>query len=519
MEEEKEESTPLTGTTDEGGETPAVKGGETPVASGLFGSKEEQQALEVLLTKLIEQSVKSGAAAASSSTPGISVPATGMAKKPLSVWATVGLDLNDSSFSKLHSKESSYGDSKPKYDLEETKFEEYKNMLIEKVKRMHAKDTFVGLDDDGNARDVLKEYTLLTAENMEDQRDITWTDPSYFVNQTAMDVFTDNQIKSSCVGAFLYDSLTESAKRQVNAKKSLFYVTDDNGNEYFDGPALFFVIAEIVDPDNHHMVQNVRKQLSSLTVKDFNYSVITMLSEFKVLMDRVHELGGQYPEDDQFLDFWKCVSTHKEKKFAQYVENEKDGYRKLGRKRHSIDYYIRDLGLKETAMRADSQWNVMAPEDAMLLALVNGLTESSDKSQKTKNKKKKTDKTKDSKKDKDDDPKKKRNNIPAWKLVKPKSGEPTKKVVDGKTYYFCTKCREGDGMWALHETHDDSFVSKSKKSDSKKDEKDKHKKVAFSTDTKSDDGPAVQVKKSLLKNAKAYLAQFEDFGKGGTQGS
>ena len=55
--------------------------------------------------------------------------------------------------------------------------------------------------------------------------------------------------------------------------------------------------------------------------------------------------------------------------------------------------------------------------------------------------------------------------------------------------------------------------------------KDKTKKVSFATETTNQDEandedsnaePKIQVNKSLLTNAKAYLAQFQDFPQGGS---
>ena len=68
-------------------------------------------------------------------------------------------------------------------------------------------------------------------------------------------------------------------------------------------------------------------------------------------------------------------------------------------------------------------------------------------------------------------------------------------------------------MWALHKTHDKNWKPPLKSnSDSTKGN------VSFAADTKSNDGPKIQVKKDILKNAKAYLDQYQDFQKGGTQG-
>ena len=54
------------------------------------------------------------------------------------------------------------------------------------------------------------------------------------------------------------------------------------------------------------------------------------------------------------------------------------------------------------------------------------------------------------------------NKIPEWKKQAPKEGEPTTIVVDGCTYHWCTKCLNGQGMWAMHKTHDPDFKEKAK---------------------------------------------------------
>jgi hypothetical protein len=455
-------------------------------------------------------------------------------KKKLSKWAAIGLDLSDPGFSKLHSKESHFPEDKmAKYDLQADKFESYKQNLIEKVNRIHGKDVFAVDDDMSNACDLLREYTKLTEDNMEDNRRLCWptTDP-VFNNQRDMDKFTDRQIKASVIGNYIQESLTDNAKQQFRADELFFEVEDSDENPYFDGPSYFWKIAQLVDPDNGHLIETVRRQLRTLNVKDFGFSIIKMLAEFKNLKRRIGELGGTYDVDDQFLDFWDAVKTMKEKKFAQYVSNEKDQFRKLARaNRGNIELYIRDFTSKEVAMVTDNEWNVMSPEDTMVMALVN-LIDANDKTH-SKNDSK-TDKSRsDSSTKKENlssEEKQKRydDRIPGWKKIAPKEEEPTTMTKDGKEYFWCTKCRNGKGMWALHKTeqHTSNFHNKEKKkvafqaevADIPSSSDSNEKTDQSASKSSSTNQPSIQVKKELLTNAKAYLAQFSDFQKGGTQG-
>ena len=59
-------------------------------------------------------------------------------KKSLLKWAITGLDLSDSGFSKLHSKESKYPDDKELYDLKPEKILSVRTMCKDKVAKICA---------------------------------------------------------------------------------------------------------------------------------------------------------------------------------------------------------------------------------------------------------------------------------------------------------------------------------------------------------------------------------------------
>ena len=81
-------------------------------------------------------------------------------------------------------------------------------------------------------------------------------------------------------------------------------------------------------------------------------------------------------------------------------------------------------------------------------------------------------------------------------------------------------------MWALHKTeqHTSGYKPKPKKVSFQADTTSEDNSNATSGDHKDDkpkpttNQPSISVKKELLTNAKAYLAQFSDFQQGGTQG-
>ena len=229
-------------------------------------------------------------------------------------WGITGLDISDAGFNKLHSKEQTFEESSRKrYDLEKEGFLNYSNNLIEKVIRIYGNRDFTIQDSTTpTAKDcfVLTEYTKLTQANVLANRNERWpvTDP-VFSNQNEYDKFVDSQIKASTIGAYIHDSLTESAKRQLKSDEDFIMVKDADRNQFYDGPTYFWKLAEIVDTNNDSMIETERNKLKSLNVKDHGYIVIKMMTEFNNIRTRVEDLGGTYSSDEQYLDFWNAMKT------------------------------------------------------------------------------------------------------------------------------------------------------------------------------------------------------------------
>ena len=112
--------------------------------------------------------------------------------------------------------------------------------------------------------------------------------------------------------------------------------------------------------------------------------------------------------------------------------------------------------------------------------------------------------------------------IPQWKKHPLASSESKTKLVDNHTYHWCSKCRNGDGMWALHQeqAHLDDF-KRYKSNNSKSSNTGTSKAVSFNVrvdknlNASDENVPKLQVKGELLSDAKAFLMQFTDFLRGG----
>lgn len=176
-------------------------------------------------------------------------------------------------------------------------------------------------------------------------------------------------------------------------------------------------------------------------------------------------------------------------------------------------------------MEVDNEWNGMSEEDTIIMSLMGIVQANSKKSKSKKAKTTSNSSSGEATNDLNENPSQKSKKpyiISDWKKQSPASNNSKTKLVDNRTYNWCKKCRDGEGMWALHQeqAHIDGFKrNQSKNANAGQDKKTKA--VSFNVendndaDSSDDDGPKLQVKGELLADAKAFLSQFTDFPKGG----
>jgi hypothetical protein len=133
-------------------------------------------------------------------------------------------------------------------------------------------------------------------------------------------------------------------------------------------------------------------------------------------------------------------------KDADFVRHAKDEYSKWEQGAPmTLKEYMASALTKYKTLKMKGLWEAPSPEQEQIIALTAAIS-----SLKTKSNKARDSKTGDRKKDHAAIGKGPRKNDGdfAWKDIAPKEGEPKKKVMKGKTYYWCT--HHTNPMWALH---------------------------------------------------------------------
>jgi hypothetical protein len=141
---------------------------------------------------------------------------------------------------------------------------------------------------------------------------------------------------------------------------------------------------------------------------------------------------------DLLINLFEAYEIVPDRKFNKHIENKKDDYEEGAAT--TVNGLMHQALTKFKDLKRSKKWQAPTAEEEQIVALVAQVEQLK---QGTAKKKKSGEKggEKQRKQRRDDDPKY------AWKLVKPKHGEPLTKDVNGKTYHWCPK----HTAWVLHD--------------------------------------------------------------------
>ena len=125
---------------------------------------------------------------------------------------------------------------------------------------------------------------------------------------------------------------------------------------YIDGAVVYWVIANLTQPNNDRLSERFFEELRRLHIKSFRFSVKNMLARFKEFCIELDGNGVGYDENTKQLDFWRCLETMKEPEFATFVSREREEYRKQpSASWPSIDLLMGTFIDKQTNMESDNK--------------------------------------------------------------------------------------------------------------------------------------------------------------------
>lgn len=158
----------------------------------------------------------------------------GFVKESLTPWTKVSFNVDDSLFVKLYIQE-----EKPmedKYDLISENWEGFKYILIDKLVRCCLNVILTSENNDLKDCNILTEFLLLNANNVEDAQDSIWTNMS--MSNTQQYIHHDNQIKFQILRTYLLKLLTVASWKFIDLTKDKFNIIR-NGETFRHSPTIF----------------------------------------------------------------------------------------------------------------------------------------------------------------------------------------------------------------------------------------------------------------------------------------
>jgi hypothetical protein len=215
-------------------------------------------------------------------------------------------------------------------------------------------------------------------------------------------------------------------------------------NGITSGTCLLKVVIRESHIDTNATTKFIRERLSSLDtyMKSVNSDVEKFNQHVKNQLDSLHARGET--THDLLSNLFKGYAAASDKTFQAYISKKEDEYDE-GK---DIDpVRLMNLALtKYKTLTEAGKWNAPTEEEEKIIALEAQLKKLAAQKKPNKTDDKKGNKGKQGNKSKQQKGKQGNFDKPAWMLEKPKDGEPKKKEVKGKTYWWCTK----HNFWARH---------------------------------------------------------------------
>ena len=146
--------------------------------------------------------------------------------------------------------------------------------------------------------DLIKSHSQFTKVRVREYGKTFWSSTAITVGMTdeAKNAVNDKRILSNMLGEYLLSSLSLSVQNKVKVEQAEYQKTL-NGVVYFDGDLVFWIIANLTQPNNDRLSERFFEELRSLNVRMFKFSVKSMLSRFKELCIELDANGVTYDEN------------------------------------------------------------------------------------------------------------------------------------------------------------------------------------------------------------------------------
>lgn len=281
------------------------------------------------------------------------------------------------------------------------------------------------------------------------------------------------RVRLTMIGQFILGLFSKAALNTIVMKKHLYTWRSTNGDVYLDGALMLQIIMDHINPSTRVGVTHLKDLLRDAKLSQHNNNVLSLTEKMDSTYQEILNRGGSH--DDYIKDLFEALLSGKNDIFNKYIQDKKTAW-ETGTEIES-HRLIQDAVTVYNNMYVKKTWNQKNKDEDKIVALTTQLNEMKEKLKGKDN---------DSSSSKKDKVKIGKYEIAAWRIKK-SFGDSVDR--DGKTYYWCPKHMNGDGMYVTHKPEDHGKNNRRKKDDkdkgSDKSNKNKQKALTLSDKMKS----------------------------------
>ena len=220
---------------------------------------------EQRFTELTVQILKVEAASnTATGTVTTAAPAATPVINTIKLWAVSPLNPSDASFAKALENERLFKETSEikLFNLDRSKWITFRNHIMLKSDRCClTKILEFPIASGGTSNlNLLKSYSQFTRSRVKEYGDSFWDSTAITAGMTNVqqNEVNDKRILSNMLGEFLLSSITLSAKNKVKIEMQ-DYQKSLNGANYFDGGLIYWIIANLTQPNNDRVAEGISK--------------------------------------------------------------------------------------------------------------------------------------------------------------------------------------------------------------------------------------------------------------------
>jgi len=229
-------------------------------------------------------------------------------------------------------------------------------------------------DNDGDNQDVLKNYRALTIDNV-----LAYSN-TYLGNRNleappadkvlaALTPGTNNdhkrmfflRVRSQMIAQKVFGTFDQASINKLMTMKKKFTWKDSNGDNFYDGLAMAYLIVLECNPETKISVQVLRNLISSTKASEYSNNIPDILQHISSTMDKIVEMGETH--DNLMKNTFDALLTAPNTVFHQYFTLEKMSWQG-GTKTYTFDQLSEVAKTIYNNMVSNGTWNDVDPKDA-----------------------------------------------------------------------------------------------------------------------------------------------------------